>query len=357
MNPLQRLYLKLHQRTYGKRLQKQTQFPGKRVVSVGNLSTGGVGKTPAVMLLATKAMERGIETMAVLRGYGGSESKKGILVSDGKDLLAGAREAGDEAVELAMLEGLRVAAGRDRSSVIDRYANDSRLILLDDAFQNPSVHRDHELVLLDATVAPEKIKLLPTGRFREDLTALTRAHTVLLTRTDLARSEDIQTLKDTISQIHPGLPVFQSIHEVHSLYPPLPENGRDVVAFCGIGNPGAFYSTLEQRGLKIQKRITFRDHHPYTTEDLQKIFQASAIAPSEDHNSMQGDRMNTDSTAPRTIGMPVVTTAKDMARIGGHRSIPGPYQDRIHVLRISLRIVGTGDLDQESFLRRVLEDS
>ena len=128
-------------------------FREARIVSVGNLTTGGTGKTPAVQWLAHRLNETGVKTVIVARGYGGDFSAKGAIVSDGEKVLLNARQAGDEAVLHARaLKGTPVVIGRDRVAAtrraIDEFA--PQVVLLDDGFQFWSLSRDFDLVLLDA---------------------------------------------------------------------------------------------------------------------------------------------------------------------------------------------------------------
>lgn len=309
---LGKLYLHLHERTYRSRLQKQQHFPEKYILSVGNLSAGGTGKTPVAAFLARHSPKK---TMICLRGYGGSASTRGVLVSDGARLLSTAKEAGDEALLLGNLPGVVVVAGRDRAGLINRFGRDCDVVLLDDAFQNPSVGRNHELVLLDASVPFGEIKVFPQGRFREDLRALRRADTVLLTRTDQVEQAQLDTLLEGIAKHAPRAKTFLSRHTFAGISPRL--ETRDVGAFCGIGNPEAFFRTVETAGFRVVRRFTFRDHRAYSKRDLRKL---------------EGD-------------LPWVTTAKDAVRL------PEAFlaESKIHVLDIELEIARGHD----AFLSRV----
>ncbi len=321
---LQKLYLAVHRRVFARRLREQTRFPDRYIVSVGNLSAGGTGKTPAVWFLAEHARDR--RPLAVLRGYGGKASKQGVLVSDGKELLAGWKDAGDEAVLLAGLPGLRVAAGARRADMIQTFGGDSELILLDDAFQNPSVYRDHDLVLMDASVPSELLRLLPTGRLREPFEALERAHSVLLTRVDQASPTQLSELRQRIEEFLPAERIFESVHRVLDVEP-APGEGP-IGAFCGIGNPESFYRALGAMGHAPAVKRTFRDHHDWSASELRAL-------------AAEG----------RERGLQWITTEKDRVRLQNRPDLPEGFLESLSVLRIRLEILGGRE---EKFLRLVL---
>jgi tetraacyldisaccharide 4'-kinase len=296
---LARLYLVAHKRTFARRLQRSRGFPGHRIISVGNLSTGGTGKTPVTIELALALLSQGKSVLICLRGYKG-RSRSGLLVGDEKGVYLTADDAGDEAVLIAARlleyasqhEGARfvVAAGPDRADLIDRFGAQSNVVILDDAFQNPSVRRDLDIVLIDATVPYSSMRLLPCGRFREDLTALERADVVLITRANLA-SEAARLWKQKISDRYPNLPIFSIGIRTHRISAPLAPDGRaqSVAAFCGIGNPDSFFRVLEEAGIDVAKRFVFKDHHRFNERDLAVL---------------------------KRCGLPLVTTEKDAARLG-----------------------------------------
>lgn len=304
---LEDLYLFLHRRTYAARKARAVRFPA-RVVSIGNLSMGGTGKTPLVEYLVRKG--RAKRPLVVLRGYGASGSG---LVSNGREVLSTYKQSGDEAMLLAQLPGLRVAAGQDRAALIAEYGEGADLVLLDDAFQNPSVARDFELVLIDASIPLERLRVAPCGKFRERLDALSRADAVLLTRADRLGG----VWQREIARMFPELPVFQSEHRFAGLVPLVPGTGQDQVpppgarinAFCGIGNPGAFFEMLSGTW-ELGARRSFGDHHPFKTSEIRAL------------TAEQG---------------PWVTTAKDAVRILP-LGLPAQVLSSIWIARLELRI-------------------
>ncbi|MCB1165847.1 MAG: tetraacyldisaccharide 4'-kinase [Leptospiraceae bacterium] len=281
---LGRLYLSIHKRNYQKRLARQATFPDKRIISLGNLSAGGTGKTPLGQHLLQVAVDRGYSAAVLLRGYGGRASKSGGLVFDGHRSLMGSSESGDEA-QLYRISGARTIIGRDRVDSIRRFAADCNFLILDDCFQNPTVRRDLDIVLIDATVPVNRARLLPLGRFREPLEALQRASCVILSRAD----QDSQGALDwhrAIQHRFPELPIIQASHEAGPVSPPLPAGSR-VLAVSGIGNPAGFERSLQEAGFGLADRIRYSDHHSFTMKEI-----------------LGWQR-----------GLPVVTTEKDLVRI------------------------------------------
>ncbi|MEQ9366499.1 MAG: tetraacyldisaccharide 4'-kinase [Leptospirales bacterium] len=325
------LYLWAHRRTYSRRLATQTVFEQLYVVSVGNLSAGGTGKTPVALALAGHLRERDVATLAVLRGYGGSASKSkarsgtdgGLLVSDGSRRLASVEAAGDEALLFARSSGLRVAVGRDRVSAILNFAGDARVVLLDDAFQNPLVGRDHELVLLDALVSVDRMRVFPGGRFRDPPEALSRADTILLTRVDLAPAGQLAALERLVREVAPGVPVFRGRHKPAKLAIGALEGSGEsrVGAFCGLGNPAGFFASVAAAPNQFKPVVTraFPDHHPYRLADIRGLFREADRSGHSD--------------------LPFVTSAKDFVRLEAVPDLPPEFRSRIHVLEIEFEVL------------------
>lgn len=279
---LQRLYLNLHRSKFLKRRQNQKRSDA-RVISLGNLSAGGTGKTPLGVWILQEAIRRNRKPAVLLRGYGGKSSASGGLAFDGHRFLMDSAQSGDEA-QLYHVQGARVVVGANRWNALERFAADRDFILLDDAFQNPSVFRDVDLVLMDCTVSVQQASVLPLGKFREPLEALQRAHAVILTRTDLA-PENAREWSRVIKSHFPRLPVWDSVHSPGAVAPALKPG--PVVAVSGIGNPAGFEATLTAAGYEVKEHIIYRDHYRFKRSDLTRWQK----------------------------GWPVITTEKDLVRI------------------------------------------
>lgn len=257
---------------YDRGLLRQEKLPCP-VVSVGNLTVGGTGKTPTVILLATMLREKGHRPAVLSRGYGGSARARITTVSDGKRILMGWRQSGDEPVLIARsVPGVPVLTGPRRiltgRVAVERFGAD--VLILDDAFQHRALFRDLDIVMLDATRPFGNGYLLPRGPLREPPEALRRAH--LLIRTG-------GTEREEPPRGVPPLPVFRGVHRPRELVEaatgralPLTElRGVKVCAFAGIGSPEAFRQSLTALGAEVVAFRAFPDHHPYTLHDLEAL--------------------------------------------------------------------------------------
>lgn len=313
---LSRLYLLIHRAVYNRRLKRQRRFHCKRVISIGNLSAGGVGKTPLTAALIQKIGPR--RCLALLRGYGAAIPAEGLLVSDRRSLLADARRCGDEAVLLARLTGAKVAAGPDRVRLLERFGEDDAYVFLDDAFQNPSVARDCEILVIDATDYPARMRLLPFGRYRDPLQEAGRADAIVLTRCDLVSRQHLKELREALQKIAPHSLLLESEHRSGAIAPPLPR-GAIVAAFAGIGNPQAFFMSLRKRGVDLQHTRAFADHHWYGERDLEELAAGDVhwLTTQKDYVRLDQDLLQRFRLAGRihSVGMRMHLRGNGMAQL------------------------------------------
>lgn len=238
------------------------------VVSVGNLTMGGSGKTPVVEALSRRLLSRGLPVAVVSRGYGREGRAPFVLVSDGKSVLANAREGGDEPVEIAQkVEGLAVAVGADRYRAGQRLVEmlGPHVLVLDDGFQHRRLARDLDIVCFDCEESG--LALLPAGRLREPLSSLERAGAVALTR-----------FREGCETPHPcGIPVLRAVTRVVGFSPVdgkgdrLPADafrGAPVGLAVGVARPERVKETLDARVVLFETR---RDHHRWRAEELEAV--------------------------------------------------------------------------------------
>jgi tetraacyldisaccharide 4'-kinase len=248
------------------------------VISVGNITAGGTGKTPLVMALAEGLKERGIPVAILSRGYKGKRTSE-LVVSDGKRIYLSSDEAGDEPYLMAKrLKDTPVLIGKDRffSGRIALQRFGVRGLILDDGFQRLQLRRDLNILLIDSTIGFGEGYLLPRGILREPLTHLRRADLMMLTKVE--DREACQPLERLLRRVHPSAPLFHSRYEPSGLVGPGEEweeiesfSGKTVLALSGIANPLSFSSLLKKCGMKVIKEAVFPDHHRYTQKDLASL--------------------------------------------------------------------------------------
>ncbi|MSR24732.1 MAG: tetraacyldisaccharide 4'-kinase [Nitrospiraceae bacterium] len=251
-----------------------------RVVSVGNLTVGGTGKTPVVIALVEQLLARGRRVGVLSRGYRRQSRETEMLVSDGRAVLVGPAEAGDEPYLIAMrCPRAVVAVGADRYRlgrwVLERHPIDC--FVLDDGFQHLGLHRDADLLLVDVSDPAGLQALVPAGRLREPLSAASRATALLLTRADVGNWRDVvdtieaatgRAAQPILSQFRAETLIDVATGEVRKAETLA---GRTVVAVSGIGNPASFATLLQRIGLRVGDQIVFADHHDYTATDLESV--------------------------------------------------------------------------------------
>lgn len=238
------------------------------VVSVGNLTTGGVGKTPVTAELAKYFVEKGEKPAIISRGYGGKlDNKKVNVISDGINLFYKADMAGDEPYWLAVnLNMCAVLTCSDRFKAA-QYAIEKlgvTKIILDDGFQHRKLHRDLDIVLVDSEKQFGNGCELPAGPLRESVNNLKRADRVIVVSKNIDHSEAEKFLpKALLCKIEPDY-VYNIVSGEHL------EKGVEITALSAIGQPEQFYKFLEN-DYKIKEKVTFEDHHQYIETDISGI--------------------------------------------------------------------------------------
>jgi len=237
---------------------------GRPVVSVGNLSTGGTGKTPMVIEMVRRLQALGARPAVLLRGY-----RAGAGGSDEAAVLSG---------ELGPAVPIAADPSRVRAAEAVLAANpDVSVFVLDDGFQHRQVQRDLDLVLIDATDPLATAHLLPRGFLREPADNLRRASAVIITRADAAAGPDLADLDRLVTALHGREPVAHAAHRWSGLrtgsgdgVPVDGLRGQEVLAVCGIGNPGPFLAMVRAACAGCEA-LTFGDHHAYTESDMAGI--------------------------------------------------------------------------------------
>ncbi|HYL46880.1 MAG TPA: tetraacyldisaccharide 4'-kinase [Candidatus Limnocylindrales bacterium] len=279
----------LRARAYRRGILQQQRLPGV-VVSVGNLTVGGTGKTPMVLWIAERALAEEKRVGILTRGY------RGEIAPNASRDSAGVHSTSDEVQLLQARLGDRVAFGVGAN----RFARGMELasrgvnwFILDDGFQHLQLARDVDIVLIDATDPFGGGRVLPAGRLREPRTALERADIVVITRSLHAPAVEAAVRRDS------DAPIFYARAELESVaapfHPHLSEadaRARKLFAFCGIGNPSAFIADLRDWGFQIVGHRFFPDHHRYSEGDIRAIERVARAAGAEGVISTEKDSFN-----------------------------------------------------------------
>lgn len=278
------------------------------IISIGNLTLGGTGKTPAVELAVRTLTALGVQPGVVSRGYG--RRSTGVrVVADRQGLRADPYEAGDEPFLLARrLPGVPVVVGENRYEA-GRHCLESfgvQALVLDDAFQHRTLEKDLDIVLIAGESPWGNGRLFPRGPLREPLSALGRAHLVVLVGGQ-ARGQALVT--EAVSAHGRNTPIvladYQPLEcwQVRDPTPRPPEalRGRRLLALAGIAHPAGFRRTLEQLGVVLAGLVEFPDHHWYGADDLAAVVQQAATAGAEGLVTTEKDYVRLAAVALQTL--------------------------------------------------------
>jgi len=246
------------------------------VISVGNITAGGTGKTPFVIALAEYLTQNGYRAAIITRGYR-RHSKGQVIVADGPHILATPQQAGDEAYLMArQLPGTVIISDADRTAAVRTALKkfDCNVILADDAFQHRRLGRCLDIVLWDAHTAPQNEQLLPAGRLRESLRGLRRADLLVFAKSDVVDSRQ----KDSLLKYNPNLLFFAAPLIITGLGDfsgkdgaAIDIKGKTILAFCGLGNPAQFEATVQKLNPAQIIIRRFPDHHKYSAADVRQL--------------------------------------------------------------------------------------
>jgi tetraacyldisaccharide 4'-kinase len=338
--------VKLRETVYKKGVLQSKRLPCA-VISIGNLTLGGSGKTPMTIYVAELIQDLGYGVAIISRGYKGRAEKIGGVVCDGRTMFMGPDTAGDEPFMVARrLKTVPVIVGQNRFNAgrlaIQEFKPD--VLLLDDAFQHLKLHRDLDLVLLDSKDPMGNTYLFPRGTLRETASGLSRADAVILTRSDIGKTQGLGQIK----KYFPRKPIFHSFHTPyiykivtgnHSQLRDRPTissrynfdifKNKKAFAFSGIASNDDFRRTIESFECQLKNFSGFPDHHPYSDRELDEILKSAMEVSAEF----------------------VFTTEKDYVRIA--HKIKWPIDVVIIGIEISF---GKKDIDFKSFIKHRLQE-
>jgi tetraacyldisaccharide 4'-kinase len=253
------------------------------IISVGNLTFGGTGKTPFVIYLTKFFENRGIVPMVLSRGYKGQLEHGSGIIFGGQKFKANPAQYGDEPLLIAKhLRKGAIVIGSKRSENLKKYFSQVQpdIVVLDDGFQHLKLHRSCNLVLFDATMPIESLEVAPLGYLREGLTALRDADIVVINKSDLVPSKKIDALYNKIATyLSNNVPIFKVRYVPTGLFNskgelvmPIEElDGQDVIAVAALASPHSFFKMLEDANVKLVDTIVYPDHHYFSGEDVNQI--------------------------------------------------------------------------------------
>ncbi|MBL7214249.1 MAG: tetraacyldisaccharide 4'-kinase [Phycisphaerae bacterium] len=292
------------------------------VICVGNLTAGGTGKTPLVIWLCRYLEQKGLKCAVLTRGYKTSAGQ----MTDEPALLA--KACGDVPV---IVNSDRVMGAR---KAIEKHH--AQILILDDGFQHRRLRRDMDIVAIDATCPFGYGRILPAGLLRESIHSLKRAGAVVITRTNQVEPECIQAIETQIRKIASDLPIAKTVHQLNYALTVKNEKialdelvGKPVFAFCGIGNPEAFFLSLKQSGLNLVGTRIFDDHHAYTEEDMKALFERAGRCGAGIVLCTQKDWVKSALLAPKTKDFVFAHLAMELDFVEGFDKISSRLDELI----------------------------
>lgn len=283
---------------------------GIPVISVGNITTGGTGKTPLVIWLCRYLEQKNIKAAILTRGY---KTEQGMM-SDEPALLAKA------CPQTAVVVDPDRMAGAYKAFAL----HNAKTLVLDDGFQHRRLKRDLNILTLDATCPFGYGKVLPAGLLREPLSGVRRADIIVITRYDQVEPTAMQKLETTLAAMATGIPVVKATHKhTHAVasgaktLPLAALQGKKAFVFCGIGNPEAFFEHVRQNGILIVGTHIFNDHHPFILDDIKMIIRQAKSCGAEIILCTQKDWVKSALLTPEDTDIPLAYLAMELEFVEG----------------------------------------
>ncbi len=253
------------------------------VISVGNITFGGSGKTPMIIWLVKKLEAYGFDVAILSRGYKGSLENSSGIIRGGQKFLSNPSEFGDEPLLISrkMKRGA-VIVGKRRSANLKKYfpVLEPDVVLLDDGFQHIQLYRSFNIVLFDALLPLEMYQTAPLGYLREGLSSLKDADAILISRSDQVSEARLEGLMELLAKYHrKNIPIGRLAYKPVGIVDCFDQNvmgieelaGKKVIALTGIASPDSFYHLIEEHGANIVHKIVYSDHHFFTHDDVNEI--------------------------------------------------------------------------------------
>ncbi|MCF8070373.1 MAG: tetraacyldisaccharide 4'-kinase [Desulfobacterales bacterium] len=327
-SPLYSAIMKAREAMYSRGIKRSHKLDIP-VISVGNLTMGGTGKTPVVALLASLLQQEGFKPAIISRGYGGTAGNKVNVVSDGKEIFLEAKDAGDEPCFLAKrLPGIPVLTGIVRILPCRHAAKQlgCNVLILDDGFQHLAVKRDLDLVLFSAAALAGNSRVFPGGDLREPISALKRCHAFIITGVTDSLRERCVNFRKLLQLRFPDKPVFFTSYQPVGATSLTNDTTQDLstlpvplYGFCGIAQPQLFQKILETHNITLSGFMPLKDHQPFTPTLLKKI----------------------STQAEKSGAKGLITTEKDLTKL---------QKDNFHLPCFALQMEVQAEQDFNSFI-------
>jgi tetraacyldisaccharide 4'-kinase len=254
------------------------------IISIGNLTFGGTGKTPFTLWLSEYLGESNKRVLVLMRGYKGKLEHGSGLLKSGARLGYNPFEYGDEALLLARrLKNTYIAVGKKRSENLEHYFEDVSpdVVLLDDGHQHLKLNRDLNIVLFDSLMSLDRYKVAPRGYMREGFTALKDARLVVLGRADQVARKKLDDLKMIISRYNPEINFAEICYRPTGLYNVSYEKkydvdylvGKKVICVAGIASPSSFFKNIKMLGMDVIHEASFPDHHYFKSDEIDQLLE------------------------------------------------------------------------------------
>ncbi len=323
--------VKIRNSLYDRKILPAAKLPCP-VVSIGNITVGGTGKTPFAIMLARQLKARGFSTAILTRGYGGSVKETAVLLGDEGEDSEKYRLIGDEAVLMARkLADIPVFVGakRELTGRLACECHRAGLLILDDGFQHRALHRDLDIVLLDREKPFGNHRLLPRGPLREAVSSLIRADALVFTGSPGAGPTETAATFPALPPVLQAIPTFQAVRRPLELirlkdreaFPPAILKGRRVALFSGIGSPENFSRTVYELGAQVSSFLAYGDHHRYGEREVREINELFARGESDFLVTTEKDAVKLGDSAvrlPETYVLKIeMELAEDLERFLG----------------------------------------
>ena len=314
------LIIKIRNKLYDLHYIKSHSF-NKPIISIGNITAGGTGKTPLVIYIATLIINQGKKPGIISRGYG-RKSKGKIIVHDGKKMLVDVNMAGDEPFLIGKkLNNVPIIVSKNRYEGIKKLINNYfvDVIIMDDGFQHRSIKRDLNVLTISGKESLKNYKLLPWGKMRESLSNINRSNLIVYTKTNLTPKIH-QTIKKIYSKNY-ILSNYQLQLYNYNLNQYNQNIAEPVFAFCGIADHNSFFESITQLGIIIKGKKHYRDHQNYSDRIIRNLLE-----------KIKKLKLNT-----------IITTEKDLVKLP--KFFINTFQ--IYVLQLSIIIKDKSIINKE----------